>query len=284
MSFLFSALSKFLAGLLVAVLTGAIFTMVLNQTLLNSKYLEHQLASEDAYSRLSVALTDQITKQADNPEAPVDPAQVEKLKAILTPALLQTKINGALEAFQAFYRGNGPQPTLDLTDVVAQAQAAGIPIPADSDINKPIPLGSSNNKNVKNVSKGFDQVRTSTLITSLVLVVALLAVSWERHKWAALPDVAITVGVLLLLLAAAFSAASGMAGHYVKFDTQSNAFVPIGRDLAASIAHDLAKRLAIFGGVLAVVGVATRIWVARLHPQTKIPAKPTLKPNVKSVV
>ena len=114
-------------------------------------------------------------------------------------------------------------------------------------------------------------------MTSLLLVVALLAVSWRRHKWAALPDVLITVGVLLGLFAVAFSAASGMAGHYVKFDTASNAFVPIGRDLAAGIAHDLAKRLGIFAAILTVVGIATRIWVARLHSNEKVPLKTALK-------
>lgn len=263
---LFSWLSKLLASILVAVLTGAVFTLVLNQTVLNSKYLEQHLASTDSYSRLSVALTDQITKKADDPQNPVDPAQVDKLKAILTPTLLQTKINASLDAFQAYYRGNGPLPVLDLTDVAAQAQAAGIPIPADSDITKPISLGS--NKQARDVSKSFDQVRMGTLITSLVLVVALLAVSWERHKWAALPDVLIVVGVLLGLFALAFGVVSGMASHYVKIDTSSNAFAPIGRDLGASIASDLSHRLGMFAAAFAVVGIATRIAVAKLQSKS----------------
>ena len=268
---------------MVAVLTGVMFTLVLNQTVLKSKYLEDKLAATDSYSRLSVALTDQIAKQADNPEAPVDPAQVEKLKGILTPALLQTKINGALDQFESYYRGNGQVPTLDLTDVVAQAEVAGIPIPQDADIRKPVSLGS--NQKARDVSKGFDQAHTGAVIASVVLVAALLFVSWERHKWAALPDVLIIVGVLLGLLAAAFSMASGMAGDYVKFDAHDNAFAMIGRDLASVIAGDLAKRLGILAAVFAVVGVGTRIWVARMGHGTPVnPVKPMTKTGLKQAL
>ncbi len=275
MSLLLSWLSKLLAGMLVAVLTGAMLTMVLNQTVLNSKYLEHHLAATNSYSRLSTALVDQIAKQADNPEAPVDPAQLEKLKTILTPTLLQTKINGALDQLQAYYRGKGSVPTIDLTDVVTQAQAAGIPIPADSDIQKPISLGS--NQKALDVSKTFDQVRTGTIVTSLILVLALLVLSWERHKWAALPDVLIVVGVLLGLIAAGSSAVSGMTGHYTQMSTDSNAFTPIARDLASSITHDLARRFGIFAGVFLAVGIAARIWVAKLHTNGPVPIKTALK-------
>lgn len=268
MLMLFSWLSKLLASLLVVVLTGAVFTMVLNQTVLNSKYLKQHLASTDSYSRLSVALSNEITKVTDQPEVPADLIQVEKLKTIFTPTLLQTKIDTSLDQLESFYRGNGQVPSLDLTDVVAQAEAAGIPIPADSEVRKPITFGS--NQQAQDVSKTFDQVRTGTLIASLVLVAALLFVSWERHKWAALPDVLIIVGVLLGLAAIAFAVVSNMAGHYAQPVTNSNAFEPIGRDLAANIARDLAKRIGIFAGAFAVVGIVTRVLVARMHSDVSV--------------
>jgi len=274
---LFSWLSKILASMLVAVLASAVVTTTLNQTVLSSHYVEGKLASTNSYQRLSTALTDQISKDAANTG---NAAVATQIQSIITPTVLQQKINSALDQLQAYYRGNGPLPVIDLTDLAVQAQAAGIPIPADSGINKPIVL--SSNEQARGLSKSFDQVRMGALITSLVLVAALLAVSWERHRWAALPDVLIVVGVLVGLLALAFSAVSGMAGHYVKFDTSSNAFAMIGRDLAAVIASDLARRLGIIAGLFLAVGIGTRIWVAKMAPKTLPKSAP--KASLKSTV
>jgi len=273
---LLSWLSKVLAALLVSALTGAVFTMVFNQTVLNSKYLEHQLATTDSYSRLSVALNDQVIKSANSADTPVDPTMVEKLKSILTPTLLQSKINASLDQMQVYYRGMGPVPTVNLTDVAAQAQAAGVPVPANSDINKPISLGA--NKQARGISKSFDQVRTGTLISSLVLMAGLLAVSWERHKWAVLPDVLITAGVLLGLVALIFAVVSGASNHYIKLDTTSNSVEPIVRDLATSITRDLARRLGMTASLFIAAGVGSRVLVGRLHPKATAFLKPSVKP------
>ena len=285
---LFSALSKLLASLLVVVLTGAVFTMVLNQTVLNNLYIEDKLAETDSYNRLYAALNDEIAKKAGKDNAEVATITA-KLQGIITPDVLKTKINGALDQMHDYYRGEGPAPTIDLTDLVAQAQSAGIPIPEDSGITKPIKLETSDQ--AKGFSKTFDGVRTGTLVTALVLVAALLLVSWERHKWAALPDVLIVVGVLLGLLAAIFGFASGMADDYIKFDTSGNAFAELGKDLVQTIAGDLAKRMGIIAAVFGVVGIGTRIWVARMHPHlvtgtapiatAKLPKKPATPTFVK---
>lgn len=276
MPFLFSMLSKLLASMLVAVLAGATITVVLNQTVLNSHYIEGRLAATNGYNRLSDELVKQIGSQAANTGNLQLSAQ---LSSIITPTILQEKINSSLDQLQAYYRGNGPQPVIDLTDVAAQAQAAGIPIPENSGLTKPIVL--SSNKQAQGLSKTFNSVRLGTILTAVVLTLALLAVSWERHKWAVLPDVLITVGVLIGLLAVAFAAASSLAGHYIKFNTDANAFALIGRDLASSIATDLARRLGIIAGVFAAVGIGTRIWVGTLRP--KAPVKPATPSQLKQV-
>lgn len=274
---LLSWLSKTLSSLLVVVLASATVTTVLNQTLLSSHYIEGKLASTDSYNRLSVALTDQISKQdslAANPEV------TAKISAVLTPAALQAKINGALDQFQNYYRGDGPPPVIDLTDLAAQAQAAGIPIGEDSGLTKPIPL--STNSNGKSASKTYGQVGMVSVIASGVLIVALLAISWKRGRYVALPDVLIAVGIFVGLLALAFVLASNMLTNHIKLDTASNAFAPIARDLASTIMADLAKRLGVAAALYTAVGIAARIWVAKLGP--KAPAKPVLKPGLKPVV
>jgi hypothetical protein len=272
---LFSWLSKLLPSLLVSVLSGAIITVVINQTVLSSHYVEGKLASTNSYVRLSDALNTEIAKKAS--ADPESAGITAKLQGIITPTVLQTKINGALDQLQAYYRGNGTLPTIDLTDLAPQVQAAGIPLPADSPLSKPIQLGG--NEKVRGASKTFDHVRLTTIVTSLVLIVALLAVSWERHRYAALPDVAITVGGLIGLLALIFGLMPGLVAHYVKFDSSSNAFASIGNDLAVSIAHDLATRLGIIAGVCLAVGIATRIWAGRLR--SGVMTKPTPALNAK---
>jgi hypothetical protein len=274
---LFSWLSKLLASMLVAVLSGAIITVVMNQTVLSSHYVEGKLASTNSYVRLSDALNTEIAKKAS---ADAETAQfTAKLQGIITPTVLQTKINGALDGLQAYYRGNGALPTIDLTDLAPQVQAAGIPLPADSPLSKPIQLGS--NEKVRGASKTFDHVRLTTIITSLVLIAALLAVSWERHRYAALPDVAITVGGLIAIFALIFGLMPGVISHYVKFDSTSNAFGAIGNDLATSIAHDLAMRFGIIGGLCLVAGIVARIWVGRLQSASAAKPKPTTTLNAK---
>lgn len=260
MSLLASWTSKLLASLLASVLATAIITGVANQTVLSSRYLEGQLASTNSYTRLSSALSTEITKDAGS----LPPSAASQVQAVITPDVLRTKLNGALEQLQAYYRGNGSAPTIDLSDLASQVQAAGVPVGQDNPLTKPIQLGG--NTNAKGATKTFDTVRVSTLAASVVLVALLLAVSWERHRYAALPDVVISVGVLIGLLALAFALAPSLAAHYLKFDTTSNAFASIGKDLATDIAHDLGRRFGIIAGLCLVLGIGARVWVARLRP------------------
>lgn len=278
---LLSWLSKLIASLLVSVLAGAIITAVTNQTVLSSHYVENKLASTNSYVRLSDALNTEIAKKASaDPAAadagsagPMSTDMTAKLQGIITPTVLQTKINGALDQLQAYYRGNGALPTIDLTDLAPQVQAAGIPLPADSPLSKPIQLGGS--EKVRSAGKTFDHVRLGTIVTSVLLIAALLAVSWQRHRYAALPDVVIVVGVLIGLLALIFGLTPGLAAHYIKFDTSSNAFASIGSDLATAIAHDLARYFGIIAGVCLAAGIAARIWVGRLQAGSAAKPAPT---------
>src|SRR5438045_3503554 len=96
-----SWLSKLTASLLISVLFAAVLTLFLDQTLLNSSYLEGQLASTNSYTKLSDALSDQVVKSSDNN----DPALKAKVLSILTPTVLQTKLDGGLEQLQAYYKG-----------------------------------------------------------------------------------------------------------------------------------------------------------------------------------
>jgi hypothetical protein len=254
-----SVVSKILATLLVPAVLGVAVTTIANQTILNSHYVEGKLAATNSYERLSTALTDQISQKTPGG---ANPQVTATLKSVLAPKALQTKINGTLDQLQAYYRGDGPQPVIDLTDLAAQAQTAGVPIPADSDIAKPIPL--QNSGQLKDYSKKFDSVRQAAIISTVVLVAALVIVCWRRHLWVALPDVAIWIGALLLPWVLGASALSGVLRHYVAADTTANTFSLLAGDLASAIATDLAKRLGLIVLVLGVGGIVVRIWLGRI--------------------
>jgi hypothetical protein len=263
-----SFLSKLTTSFLVAVLLGAVITAVFTQTLLNSHYLEGQLAKTNSYQKLSVALSQQI---AQSPSVAGNPAATTQIQGILTPAVLQQKITTTLDQMQKYYDGTGPQPTLDLTDLAAQAQAAGVPVGEDSGITKPITLGSSGQTADHNVGKTVSLVHERTVITSVLLAMILALFCWRRRNYKPLPNVLISVGVFVGLLALSLWLTPGLINRVVTLPVNSNAFVGVVRDLATSISQDLGKRFGIIAGVCLAVGIPIRIWFGRLdakrHPR-----------------
>ena len=261
---LLSFTSKLLATLLGVAITTAALVLLISQTLLNSHYIEGELNITNSYTHLSDAMVSEIVKHADQP----DPTIAPKLKAVLTPATLQVKLNLALEQLQAYYLGNGTTaPTIDVSDLAAKAQAAGVPIGEGSGLDKPITL-TGNNK-VKGVGHTFNQAKMISLAAVVVLAGLLALVCWKRKHWAALPDVLIWVGAQLGIIAAIFTFGPGFAEHYLKFNAASNAFATIGHDLAISIVHDLGKRLAIVAVSFLVAGIGVRILMHKYHPVQK---------------
>jgi hypothetical protein len=301
MQIVLSLTSKFLAALLVAAISLAALSLLFGQTLLKSVYIENALVTTNSYSRLSDALADEISKQANPP----DPTLKDKVKLVVTPVVLQQKITLGLNQLQAYYQGKGPAPSIPVDDLKAKAIAAGIPIDdnnnnandvnnnanpqggpqgnpqsnpqgnnagdkEDNPLSKPITF--SGNDQIAGIGQKFDEAKWGAVLASVVLAGLLLLVSWKRHRWAALPDVLLTAGILLGFWALAFYIGPGMAQHYIKFDLNSNAFASIGHDLAVSISHDLGKRLGLVAISYFVVGLAARLYIAKQN-KSKSPAK-----------
>jgi multisubunit Na+/H+ antiporter MnhB subunit len=259
MVMLLSLVSKLLAALLVSVITLATITLLFSQTLLNSHYIENKLSTTNSYNRLSDALATEISKQADPP----DPTLKDKLKTVLTANVLQQKLTLGLDQLQAYYQGKGPAPSIPVDDLKARALAAGVPVGDGNDKPLSKPITFSGNNQIQGIGKKFDQVKWASVLAAVVLTLLLLFVSWERHRWAALPDVLISVGVLLGVWVLVFGAGPGMAQHYIKFNFDSNALAKIGHDLAVALSHDLSKRLAMVAIAYFAVGLAARLYLAR---------------------
>jgi len=250
-------LSRLVAGFLVAALCLAITTTVFDHTLFNSHYLEQKAAQNNAYARLSTALSAEVAKNGgqDNPQV------AAQLQQILTPAVLQTKINGALDQIQAYYKGNGPSPVIDLTDLSTKAQAAGLTIPADSPLNKPITL--SSNTQAKGISKRFERVKQESIIAVLVALVVLMLPSWKRYRYAILPDIAIECGLLIGIDAVVLYSLPSVVNRYAKINFNSNTFGSLTHDMITVIAHDLGKTFGIIAMVLLGGGLTIRTILAR---------------------
>jgi hypothetical protein len=270
-------LVKTLASLLTAVLFLAVISVVFHTTIFNAKYIEGQLDRTNAYNRLSVALSDQVSQQA----GVAGNAQLSGgVSNVLQPAALKQKVNTALAGYQAYYEGKGGVPQLDLTGLAAQAQAQGVPLPANTTISQPISFASSNDQGAQNVGKAIAGARTTTLVLGVALVLVLAVLSWRTRRYRTLPNVLISVGFFLGLMALAFWLGPTLVQRYVPLVNGSNAFLGLGRDLAQNIGHDLARRFGVLFAVFEVAGAVLRIWAGRaeragvLAQQFGKPAKP----------
>jgi hypothetical protein len=267
--------TKLLASILVFCSVIAIIGFVTSQTILNSKYLKQQFTEANGYNRLSTALSAEIAQEAgaDNPQVA---ATAQK---ILTPQVLRQRTDQALDQYQANLKGNGQVPTIDLSDLAAQAQAAGVQIPADSALNQPIKLAPANAAGSKPAQQ-VDRTKIA-LVVAVVLLLVLAFTSWKSKRYTTIPNALISTGVIIGLIALGILGSQKAIEHFVKFDFTSNAFASIGNDVVTSIAKDIGHRYGMIAIILLAVGIVTRIIAGRFKPA---PVQPRPAPAVAAPV
>ncbi|HUB93290.1 MAG TPA: hypothetical protein VMB52_02195 [Verrucomicrobiae bacterium] len=264
-----SLFSKFLASLLVASVCGVIITTVFNQTVFNAHYIEGQLTKVDGYNRLTEAVCDEAIQQSNL----VSESQIASpLCKMLLVSTLTQKVNGVLNQLQLYYQGKAPAPSLDLSGLVSQAQSAGLQLSPNSTLLNPIKIvpDSGTNKTIAYPTKTFAGVRTTTVVTSLVLILALLAISLIYHRYRILPNVLISVGVFIGLTALVFYLGSSLLSHYIHTLTAPNMFISVVSDLVHNISHDLAYRFGVIAAVCLIVGITARIIIRYVTAQPKL--------------
>jgi len=263
-------ISRLIASLLVAVLSATIIMLVLNQTVLNSHYLEGQLAATNSYSRLSTGLSEQVAKDTGS----VDPAVTAGISKILTPDVIKARLNSFLDQLQAYYQGKGALPVLDFSDLAAEARAAGIPLGNDTTLTQPIKFGDTDSTD-RQVNHSYHNSPALGVVASIVLALLLALLCWKRRKYQPLANVLISIGVLIGLFALFLWSSPGLFDHYVKFNTASNAITGVTHDVLSAIAHDLGKRFGIIAISSLVLGIGLRVLIRRLTT-VKLKAPPSV--------
>jgi hypothetical protein len=280
-------ISRLIAALLVSVITIAVLTQIFDATLLNSKFLTNTANKSGVYSLLSEDISNQLVKNFDSQSSNnnITSEQASKIiHSVLTSSLLQEKINGALSQIQAYYKGNGPTPTISLKDVISKLQLAGLPISNDnSTLNKPIVI--NGNEKVKQQVNNFEKVKLFSSILAIFLLVILLLLSWEEHRWKVLPDLSIIVGILLGIISLIFIFGVRVADKYAKINFSSNDFENTANVYAKSLTHNIGEMIGTVSVILLVVGIATRVLLNYIvKPSSQIKSSKNIKSTATSKV
>jgi hypothetical protein len=257
---LLTFLSRLMSSLLTTLLFVTVVGMTANQTILNTKYIESKLASQNAYNRLSDALSKDISDNSAASGVPQSEVS-SQLKTVLTPDLLKQKIDSTLTQLQTYYRGKGPLPTIDFSSQVQQVQSAGVPLDAGK-YNQPVKLTAASK--AKRISDAAKYVGIGLLALMAVLFASIFAIAIKRRDYRPLGNIVFSLGLMLTITGGSMLFVPAIFNKLYKFNPVTNPFGSLAHDLAIAIIHDYALRLLIIGVVALLVGILAKFL---LHKQ-----------------
>jgi hypothetical protein len=252
-------LSRLMSSLVTTLLFVTVVGLTANQTLLSTHYIETKLDTQNAYSRLSDALSTQIAQNSQDgaDQAMSQDAIASQLKTILTPEVLQQKIETTLKQLQAYYRGAGPVPTLDISDLVKQAQQAGLPAPKDEKFQHPVQLTAITK--AKKVSDTAKIASIGTLVAIVVLLLGILAIAIKRKNYKPFANIVFSLGIMLSLTGTALLLAPRVVDKLAHLNYAKDSFGSLAHDLAIATGHDFGLRLLIPGVTILLIGILAKV-------------------------
>jgi len=273
-------LLTFLSRVMSSLLTLLLFTTVVgaaaDQTILKTSYIEHTLTSQNAYERLSEALSKKIAEESGDPALSQE-AVAAQLKDVLTPEVLHDKINTTLKQLQAYYRGDGPVPTLDISDPVAQAKANGLEIDEDK-FDKPVELtGLTQTKKISDTAK---IAGIGALVLLALLLAGVLAIAIKRKDFRPLANILFSLGLMLTITGTALLFVPQVFSRLYKFNPATNPFGSLAHDLAVIAVHDFGLRLLIPGLVALVGGIVWKALIRRARQAKPLDYAKADKPTI----
>jgi hypothetical protein len=255
---MWSWLSKLVSILLVLSLTVVIFTQIVGTTALNSNYVVGQVKKVDGYSRLSKAISHEITREVYAAYPNLPPSE----QIGISPAAIELKLKPYLTQLTQYATGDAPAPTLDFSDLVNQSRAAGLPIPDNSPYAKPITLSKITSSNTR--FHGFDDAKKWSTIASTILVLLLGFLCYQRRRYVAPSDVLMWTGITTSGIGLSLKAVSSVMEKWLHFNGGVAAVTDVVRDLAAAVIGDTAGRLFVVAAIIFAIGLVSRITISKI--------------------
>jgi hypothetical protein len=271
--------NRFMASALTTLLFVVVVLFAASQTFLDGQYIKTQLKDQNAYNRLSTAISSDIAKNADDVTTPQNQV-TSQLQTIITPQILQQRLTKTIDEVQAYYQDKGPVPTLDVSDLVDKAQTAGLPAPDDSKLQGPIKLTAATK--AKSFSTAAKAIGAAMLALILLLIIGIFVIARKRHNYKTFTAVLTSLGIMLSVTGAALLIVPHIFNKLYTFNPSTNPFGALAHDLALGILHDFALHLLIPGLAILAIGILIRVLIGRAAKRAKADtdAAPTAEPDV----
>ncbi len=256
-------INKFFIGLMALSLATTILAFCLDQTLLRADFVTAQADKSGIYTDLSKTLPKQLA--GDSPSAPAIQAAFER---IITPEYLQTNFDGYLRNLETAIRTGSAIPPLDLTDLVAQAKAAGLQLsPADeAKLTKQLTIQFAGSQNADQISKSQPPAKLYRraasgkwlLALATLATMALVFVTAPHHRLKALGHGFLSATIWLGVYYVFFRLAPGIASHQLKTAKDFSLSGSVSK-LITLAASGVAQKLLYAGIVTAALGAV--LWI-----------------------
>lgn len=248
-------LARLFAGLLAAALALGIGAWVLERTIGDGEYMKRQAHETQLAEGLSGSLPAVLA--ADS----AVPAQTQAaLQQILTPAAVSAQLDTILPQLERYYRGQGEQPQLQLQDLVARAQATGVPIPpevaAQLSESQPVQAGELDPA-LRSAAQQTDQLHWVAPLAAAALVGLILVLARHR-RWMILAGATFSAAISTLVMAGVAQLLPRIFVSTLDTSPAKPLTAPIRR-YAEAIAADQTHYLLWAAGVL---GIITAVLVA----------------------
>ncbi len=186
-------LRKILGSLVVAAILSASIAYVVDGRFLNFKYVETKANASQFYPELARMLPQVVAPQGGDSKL-----ADEALANVFNADVLQVRLGDFMDQLQAYYRQDGPTPTLDMRDIAIQARSAGLVVPPDTGLDKPIVFNDPTGLKAqyKNAHATMIYGPIIAIILLIVMMVTLPAPARYRSAGKTLVVAALSVGIL----------------------------------------------------------------------------------------
>jgi hypothetical protein len=259
-------LNRLSASALTILLFVLVVAFAASQTFLNAAYAKSELQHQNAYSRLSKAVSTDIANKSGDAS---DPQLVTQLQKVITPQILQQRLDNTIDQIQNFYQHNGKVPTLDVSDLIDKAQSDGLPVPDNAELQKPIELSAL--KKTKELANVIKLVSIGLAVVILLLIITLFAIARKRRNYKPLAAVLISLGIMLSVTGGALLLIPHVFNKLVGFNPETNPYGTLGRDLTLDTIRDFAMHLFVPGVALLVAGILLRVLIGKVRRRKAAP-------------